>query len=117
MYMSLKYQHYMYVDIHHHRIYEFVGISNFMLFVNKQNKHLMPPQMQESSVYMHVMLVLTIIMESWHSNIVFNYDTLAQQHKHLAVLGVWFQSMPLLLNTDWTKLLNLTVLVMGQKWK
>ena len=60
---------------------------------------------------------LTIIMESWHSNIFYNYDTLAQQHKHLAVLGVWFQSMPLLLNTDWTKLLNLTVLVMGQKWK
>ena len=29
-----KYQHY--VDIHHHRIYEFVGISNVMLFVNKQ---------------------------------------------------------------------------------
>ena len=44
---------------------------------------------------------LTIIIESWHSNIFFyNYDTLAQQHKHLAVLGVWFQSMPFLLNTD-----------------
>ena len=34
MYISMKYQPY--VDIHHHRIYEFVGISNFMLFVNKQ---------------------------------------------------------------------------------
>ena len=49
--------------------------------------------------------------------IFYNYDTLAQQHKQLAVLGVWFQSMPLLLNTDKTKLLNLTVLVIGQKGK
>ena len=49
--------------------------------------------------------------------IFYNYDTLAQEHKQLAVLGVCFQSMPLLLNTDWTKLLNLTVLVMGPKWK
>ena len=48
MYISMKYQHYLYVDIHHHRIYEFVGISNFMLFVNKQPSD--APQMQESSV-------------------------------------------------------------------
>ena len=48
----------MLAGLHHHRVYELVGISNFMLFVNKQtNKHLMPPQMQESSVYMHVVLV------------------------------------------------------------
>ena len=25
-------------------------------------------------------------MESWHSNNFYNYDTLAQQHKHIAVL-------------------------------
>ena len=53
MYISMKYQHY--VDMHHHRIYECVGISNFMLFVNKQTFD--APQMQESIVYMHVMLV------------------------------------------------------------
>ena len=82
----------------------------------------MPPQMQQSSVYMHVMLVFHWQkMETIDNNygklafkyFFYNYDTLPQQHKHIAVLGVWFQSMPLLLNTDWTKLLNLTVLVMG----
>ena len=46
----------MLAGLHHHRVYELVGISNFMLFVKKK-KHLMPPQMQESSVYMHVVLV------------------------------------------------------------
>ena len=30
----MKYQHY--VDIHHHRFYEFVGIPNVMLFISKK---------------------------------------------------------------------------------
>ena len=54
MYISIKYQHYMYVDIHHHRIY---GDLEFQVICKQTNTHLMPPQMQESSVYMHVMLV------------------------------------------------------------
>ena len=96
----MKYQHY--VDIHHHRIYEFVGISNFMLFVNKQTFDA-PSNAGVQFIYacnVGISLTkawkqLTIIMESWHSKInVYNYDTLAQQHKHLFWRGggVWFQT-------------------------
>ena len=73
MYISIKYQHY--VDIHHHRIYEFVGISNFMLFVNKQTFDV-PSNAGVQCIYARNVGIsltktwkqLTIIMESWHSN-------------------------------------------------
>ena len=73
MYISMKYQHY--VDIHHHRIYEFVGISNFMLFLNKQTFDA-PSNAGVQCIYARNVDIsltktckqLTIITESWHSN-------------------------------------------------
>ena len=70
-----------------------------MLFVNEQTFNA-PSNAGVQCIYMFARNVgisltktwkqLTIIMESWHSNIFYNYDILAQQHKHL-FWGVWFQ--------------------------
>ena len=96
MYISIKYQHY--VDIHHHRIYEFVRISNFMLFVNKQTFDASSDAGVQCVYGRNVGILLTktwkqltIIMESWHSNNLFIIMTLWHTCSGGGG-GVWYQT-------------------------
>ena len=100
MYISMKYQHN--VDLQY-TITKFMGISNFMLFVNKQTFDA-PSNAGVQCIYARNVDIsltqtwkqLTIMIQLWQVGIqiqFYIYDTLAQ-HKHL-FWGVWFQSMPL----------------------
>ena len=83
MYIAMKYQHY--VDIHHHQIF---GHLKFHVICKQTNDT--PSNIGVQFIYASNIGIsltktwkqLTIIMESWYSNNFYNYDTLAQQHKH-----------------------------------
>ena len=112
--------------IRHHLITEFMGISNFMLFENKQTFDA-PSNAGVQCIYArNAGISLTNTWKQFtiiNANLAFKYIFIIMTFWHNTNTcsggggGVWFQIMPLLLNTDWTKLLNLNVLVMGQKWK